>query len=293
MKPSSSARIANTKSVSWTGRRPERVLRAVGQPLAEPAAGADRDLRLVELVAGALDVGRADSGTTSGAPSGSPRARRSRRTGTPRRAPPASTPSQRRLAPDMNSVATRIAPNTSAVPRSGWSRTRTNGGPARTPAPTIAQSEPSRPHAAAEVVREHDDHQDLGELAELELQPEDRDPARRAADAAADREREHEQAELDEVERPRERLEPVVVERGRDEEDGDRDGGPHERAEEHRAAVEDADAAGRRVAVGHRQPEARQQRGIDHELEVERRARRTLDARGRPNALGASARAGR
>ena len=39
------------------------VLRPVRQALAEPAAGADRDLRLVELVARALDVGRWDRGT--------------------------------------------------------------------------------------------------------------------------------------------------------------------------------------------------------------------------------------
>ena len=141
----------------------------------------------------------------------------------------------------MNSVATRIAPKTSAVPRSGCSRTRRNGGPARMPAPIIVQSDPSRPIAAAEVVREHDDHQDLGQLAELELQPEDRDPARRATDTAADRERHDEQAELDQVQRPRERLQPVVVEGGRDEEHRNRDRGPHQGAEEHRAAIEDAD----------------------------------------------------
>ena len=72
------------------------------------------------------------------------------------------------------------------------------------------------PDAAAEVVREDDDHQDLRELAELELERPDRDPARRAADAVADREREREQPELDDVQRPGEGLEPLVVERGRD-----------------------------------------------------------------------------
>ena len=125
-------------------------------------------------------------------------------------------------------------------------------------------------HAAAEVARQDDDHQHLGELAELELQPEDRDPARGAADPAADRERDDEQPELHDVQRPRERLEPVVVERGRGQEHGERDRGPHHRPQERRSAVEDADARRGRVAVGHREPEAQEQRGVRRELEVER-----------------------
>ena len=54
----------------------------------------------------------------------------------------------------------------------------------------------------------------------------DDDPARRSADAVADRQRQHEQAELEGVDRPGEGLQPVVVEDGRDDEDDDRDRRP-------------------------------------------------------------------
>ena len=169
----------------------------------------------------------------------------------------------------MNSVAPTIAPNTSDVPRSGWSMTRMNGGPARMPAPTIGQGAESA-HATAEVARQDHDHQDLGELAELELQPEDRHPARGAADPAADRESDDEEPELHEVQRPRERLQPVVVERGRGQEHGQRDRGPHHCPQERGSAVEDPDARCGRIAVGHREAEAQQERSVRRELEVER-----------------------
>ena len=57
MKPSSSARVANTKSVAWTGRKSPWVCVPFVRPLPTQPARPDRDLRLVELVARALDVG--------------------------------------------------------------------------------------------------------------------------------------------------------------------------------------------------------------------------------------------
>ena len=76
-----------------------------------------------------------------------------------------------------------------------------------------ADDPPERPeatHPAPEVVGEHDDHQDLRDLAELELEPEDRHPSRLpptpppiASVTPAGRARR--------VDRPGERLQPVVV----------------------------------------------------------------------------------
>ncbi len=57
--------------------------------------------------------------------------------------PAASAPSHIRLAPDIQSMPARIAAKTSDVPRSGWSITRTNGGPTSRQAPRIARSESS------------------------------------------------------------------------------------------------------------------------------------------------------
>ena len=57
MKPSSWARTANTKSLSWTGQELAAGLGAVGEARAEQPARADRDLRLEHLPAGALRVG--------------------------------------------------------------------------------------------------------------------------------------------------------------------------------------------------------------------------------------------
>ena len=101
--------------------------------------------------------------------------------------------------------------------------TRSNGGPTSRPAPRIdaERAEPAR--RGCQVVGEDDDHQDLGELAELELRPEVEtqraDPPTPPPIASVS----DEQAELDDVERPGERLQPVVVEGGRDEEDDDGD----------------------------------------------------------------------
>jgi hypothetical protein len=63
-------------------------------------------------------------------------------------------------------------------------------------------------------LREHDDHEDLGELAELEGQRADRDPSRGVPDPVPDGERQEEQAELERIDRPRQRLEPPIVESG-------------------------------------------------------------------------------
>ena len=58
MNPSSSARVANTKSVAWTGRKSPCVWVPFVRPLPTSPPGPDGDLGLVELEAGALDVGR-------------------------------------------------------------------------------------------------------------------------------------------------------------------------------------------------------------------------------------------
>src|SRR3972149_4510439 len=107
-------------------------------------------------------------------------------------AAPPRTSSQRRLAPAMKSVPTRIAPKTIEGPRAGCVST---GAGAR---------------AAGDPVGEDDDHEDLGQLRELELEAEDGDPAGHAAHAVADQERGDEQPHVHEVERPRERLQPAV-----------------------------------------------------------------------------------
>ena len=70
--------------------------------------------------------------------------------------------------------------------------------------------------ARREVVREHDDHQDLGELTELEREWAEADPARGPADAVADRQGEDEQTELEAVDRPRHGPQPAVIERRRE-----------------------------------------------------------------------------
>ena len=64
------------------------------------------------------------------------------------------------------------------------------------------------------------------------------DPAGGAADAVADGEGQDQQPELQAVDRPGQRLEPAVVERGRDHEHDDRDARPHQPAREGRPAVE-------------------------------------------------------
>ena len=124
-------------------------LRAVGQALAHPAAGADRDLRLVELVAGALDVGcgveeREQPLLLVVVEDVGPRDRDQRDDpgGEDR---PATSGSRR----TSRACPARIAPKTSDVPRSGWSITRMSGGPTSRQAPRIEPSESRRPWRAA------------------------------------------------------------------------------------------------------------------------------------------------
>ena len=117
-----------------------------------------------------------------------------------------------------------------------------------------------------EIVREHDGQEDLRDLRELELEPEDRHPAGDATGPAPDRERDEQQADRDEVDGPRERAEPVVV-RGR--RDGEHDRGerePHEPAHEERARLERVDRA---VRERHQQADDRQRERVQGELEVE------------------------
>ena len=66
---------------------------------------------------------------------------------------------------------------------------------------------------------QHHGEEDLDHLAELELEPEDRDPALDATDAAADRQREHQQGDAEAIDRPREGAQPVVVGSGGGDED--------------------------------------------------------------------------
>ena len=108
-----------------------------------------------------------------------------------------------------------MATSTSDVPRSGCSMTRTHGGTRITTAPMIVHGDLMRRLAIGQEGGEDDDHHDLRQLAELELEAADDDPARRRAGlagAGADAERQNEQADVDEVERPRERAKPLVVE---------------------------------------------------------------------------------
>ena len=65
-----------------------------------------------------------------------------------------------------------------------------------------------------EVLREHDDHQHLRELAHLELLPRDRDPALAAEDVVPDHEHEDEETQGQQIQERRERPEPGVVEVG-------------------------------------------------------------------------------
>ena len=176
-------KIAATKSVSWTGRKFSWFWVPFVSPLPNGPPEPDRDLRLVELIAGALDVRRSGRGSRRAAASGSRAARRSRRAGARPDTPPTSAPSQRRLAPDMNSMPTRIATEDERGPEVRLHHHEDPGRRrrgCRRRGSTESESEAAL--ARPEVVGEHDDHQDLGELAELELERADRDPARRAAD---------------------------------------------------------------------------------------------------------------
>ncbi len=138
--------------------------------------------------------------------------------------------------------------------------------------------------AVREVLREHDDHQDLRELADLELLARDRDPALPAEHVVPDEEHEHEQPERDQIEERREGAEPRVVEV--------RDGGHDEDAEngEDRATEDELHRIARggilvrrRVRdhepVGHEQQRRDEQVGIDEiepavgRLVVQRRGR--------------------
>ena len=159
-----------------------------------------------------------------------------------------------RLAPDIQSMPARIAANTSEVPRSGWSMIRASGG-----ADEQARAEDRRQPVelvlvGRQVAGQHDDHEDLGQLAELERERPDRDPARGPADAVADRQGQHEQPELEAVDRPGQGLEPAVVERRRDDEQRRARSPAHIRpAGERRAGLERRAAGLDAVRVGHDQ----------------------------------------
>ena len=91
---------------------------------------------------------------------------------------------------------------------------------------------------------------------------------------------------LHEVQRPPERLEPAVVERGRDDEGDDRDAGPHQPAREHRARS----AGGRRPRCSSTPSPARprQQRRVSRRAGGRTRSRRRTDAAGPVGRTGAA-----
>ena len=101
---------------------------------------------------------------------------------------PPRTANQRMLAPDMNSIPARIPAEHERGPQVGLLHHQDPGGDHQDAG---AEDRPDRSElvlAVGQVVGQDDDHQDLGELAELELEGPERDPARGPADAIADHE---------------------------------------------------------------------------------------------------------
>ena len=146
--------------------------------------------------------------------------------------PRTSTISQRRLAPEKKSAAQH-----DGAEHERGAQVRLDAAPAQQRRHDEAGPE-ERAEAAdvvgarGEVVRQHHREEDLGHLAELELQSEDRDPALNATDTAADHQREHQQGDAEAVDRPRERAQPVVVGGGGGDEDDSREREPDEAAHE-------------------------------------------------------------
>jgi len=137
-------------------------------------------------------------------------------------------------------------------------------------APTIAERGVQAPLAVREVPRKNDDHEDLGDLAELELEPEDRDPAGGDRIGASERERGREERQVHEVDGPGERLQPRVVEGRRGREGNQGNHRPDDPADEGGPTLQRLAAQlGGRVAVRHRQPQRGEEHGVDKELQVE------------------------
>ncbi len=171
----------------------------------------------------------------------------------------------------MKSIPATRATRTRDVPRSGWSMTRTQGGTMITMRPDDGPGRLGAFLAMGQVGREDDDHDDLGKLAELELEAADRDPASCVdgfTRAPADPQREDQEADVDQIGRPGEGTEPPVVEYRRQREDDGRDNGPHEAP--HKRRIEGYRLVGRsnRVAVRHHQSEDGQEHRIRRDLEV-------------------------
>ena len=167
----------------------------------------------------------------------------------------------------MNSVPTRIATNTRAVPRSGWIMTSTNAGAISRPAPTSVQTLPRLVLAPGQERGQHGDHRHLRDLRELEGDAAEGDPALGAVDRHADDQRHDQQADADQVDRPRERAQPAIVERGGDGEGDDRDREPHQAAGEGRSRIERAAGA---VGPRHQQADDGQGDGEERQRHVER-----------------------
>ena len=119
-----------------------------------------------------------------------------------------------------------------------------------------------------EPFRQDDDHEDLRELAHLELLSGDRHPSLSAEDVVPDGEHEDEEPDREEVEERRERAEPGVVEvrdRGHEPEAECReDDRPRHHPERiGRGPVLDRGRVGDDDAVGHQEERREQEVGID------------------------------
>ena len=105
----------------------------------------------------------------------------------------------------------------SDVPRSGCAITSATGSATKAAAGgEIEQRARLGLRIVVQVLRDHEDEQDLHELAGLEVEAPDLDPARRAADVRAEHEHQAERDDAAGVEEVGEALEVAVVDRGDD-----------------------------------------------------------------------------
>ena len=205
-------------------QEPAADLAAVREAGADHAARPDGHLRLGDLPARALGVGRRveerqDPVLLVVAQQVRPARSGPRR---PRRRPSRAASAGSRRTGTASRRGSRRAPATTRGP-AGASPARPPG-PSAGRRPAIAPIESSRPSRFPRYVARTMIIRIFASSENWNVNGPNDDPARRAADAVADRERQHEQAEVHEVDRPGERLEPAVVERRRDDEHDHRRG---------------------------------------------------------------------
>ena len=130
-RPSSSPATVKTKSVCCSGTKPDAGLRAVEEALAEEPAVADRDPRLLDVVAGAarVEVGVGEGEEPVDLVVLQEARRRPRRAAPPMPATARPTSHQREARTTASTPKT-VAESTSIVPRSGWSMISAAGTPA-------------------------------------------------------------------------------------------------------------------------------------------------------------------